>query len=442
MSATTKNRLQSLKKTLRLDKHHTIERFGVLFGAVSLALVGVLTMSGASALTNQRAVMSSQVLYTPQFTTSRTQLAGAVTGVHVSTDRSRALLMMSFEDSTGSSVSTDAANYRAFLTGSNASLQQERLKTAIQGNLIVFGSTGYIGVLLDSDEPFEQQIMNLTMRADAELVFNQDEGELREDLVGDPSFAEFDQWRLFFNPGASDAQPVKALDDPEIDPEKLFAQLVISQKEADVRAEMEAQLVRLRADLTRIGEFEADMARVNVGGVRIVAPELPAEIAGDAIVGETLEEAEGDSATLELETDWVDPRGFDFAWRDGSIQEGYLDDIVPEGESYVTYLNKRAADLDRDASEDPDRLNVNSLEWMLTNGTDLMQDYPGQDNTMKPLKDIMTNLSQAYQDYAADKREYQVTMHSRLIDLEVELRNVGTTYSVNDSETAVVILTP
>ena len=52
----------------------------------------------------------------------------------------------------------------------------------------MFGSTGYMGVVLDSDVPFEQQILNLTLRAKSELVYNEGTGKLRKDLEGVDSF--------------------------------------------------------------------------------------------------------------------------------------------------------------------------------------------------------------------------------------------------------------
>ncbi len=55
---------------------------------------------------------------------------------------------------------------------------------------------------------------------------------------------------------------------------------------------------------------------------------------------------------------------------------------------------------------------------------------------MEPLFDIRNNLSQAYQDYYKDKLAYQVDDYEALINLELQLRNVQTTASLNDSAKA------
>jgi hypothetical protein len=424
-----KDSAKGVATALRLDSHHGIERFGVFFGAVVVTFVLVFSSASVSAVTNQRAKLDGTTLYTPSFTTSKTQLAGDVNGVYVSSDRTRAMLLMQFSDP--SSVSANAEKYQAFLTGSTPDLSDESLKTNVTGKIVTFGSTGYLAMVLDSDLPFEQQILNLTMRANSELVYLPSESrKVREDLEGQSTFAEFDQWRLYFNPGASGATKTAALDGAEFDPGAVYAALVVSPEEETLRLSMDEQLGQMKADQTRIGEYESEARRVNVDGVFITPPETPEQIANDVIHGEP---AVGDKAsTLELKPDWVSPSGFDFDWRSGSVTTGYLKDIVPEDESWVTFLADKAA-LSKDGEEGA--LQVNTLEWNLSNGR-LLTDYGTSDKAMKPLLDVRNNLSQAYQDYYTHKVDYQVKSYTELIDLEVDLLNVRSGASANDGEKA------
>ena len=418
---------------MKLGPHHAIERFGVITSIISATFVLLLVGTIASAVGNNRARLDETALYTASFTTSRTELSGEVDGIYTNEEGTRALVLMRFRDSDEGSFSTDAANYQAFLTGSNEQLDTRALATTVTGSIVVFGSTGYIGVVLDSDAPFEQQIISLTLRANSELVYQEGAGrELREDLQSDNSFAEFDQWRLFLNPGASGAEEATSLAGARIDPSAMYYELVVAEQEEEVRAAMDEQLMEMGAVLNRIEEYDGEMSRVNVDGVFIEPPEVPVQVAGDEVTGDP---ADGDNeATLALETGWVHPRGYDFDWRSGTVEEGYLDELMPEGEtSYVTYLAEKA----RAEDEENGGFTANDMEWHLTDGSDL-SDSRDSSQALDPLNNIMNNTTQAYQDYHRLKTEYQVDSLSALLELEVALRGVDSAGSVNADEEALL----
>ena len=74
------------------------------------------------------------------------------------------------------------------------------------------------------------------------------------------------------------------------------------------------------------------------------------------------------------------------------------------------------------------------MEWILSDGSDLKNDYQSSDVTMRPLTNVMNNLSQAYQDYGKAKSEYQSTLLLDLLGLDVQLRDVQSNSTLNDSE--------
>ena len=424
-----KETITTYAKKMKLGPHHAIERFGVMTACFTVTFAMLLVSTIASAVANNRSQLDETALYTASFTTSRTQLSGGVEGIYTSGDRTRALVLMRFRDTSSGSFSADAANYQAFLTGTNERLDTQALSTNITGSIVVFGSTGYLGVVLDSDAPFEQQIMSLTLRANSELVYAEEAGRnLRDDLSDDGTFAEFDQWRIILNAGASGTEEASSLESTRVDPAAIYYELVVAEQEEEIRAEMDEQLLQMRALLNRIAEYDGEMNRINVEGVFIEPPEVPVQIAGDSVIGQ---EAEGeDESTLELETDWVHPRGFDFDWRSGSVEEGYLDSIMPADEpSFVTFLNDKA----RAEDEESSMLSANDLEWLLTDGNDL-KEYGQSNQSMKPLRDIMNNTTQAYQDYQRLKNSYQIDSYSDLLELEVMLRGVDSAGSVNADE--------
>ncbi|WP_444961790.1 hypothetical protein [Nocardiopsis sp. M1B1] len=428
-----KETVKTYAAKLKLGPHHAIERFGVITSVVAATFAMLLVGTIVSATANNRARLDETALYTASFTTSRTELSGTVDGVYTNGEGTRALVLMRFDDSAAGSFSTDAANYQAFLTGSNEQLDTQALATAITGSIVVFGSTGYLGVVLESDAPFEQQIASLTLRANSELVYKEGTGrELREDLQDDGSFTEFDQWRLFVNPGASGTEEAASLEGESVDPAALYYELVVAEQEQEIRAAMDEQLMEMRTVLARIDEYDGEMSRVNVDGVFIEPPQVPVQVDGDAVTGEPAD-AETES-TLALETDWVDPRGYDFDWRSGSVEEGYLDAVMPADEtSYVTFLGEKA----RAEDEENAGFSANDMEWLLTDGNDLKEQ--GQTSqAMEPLTDIMNNTTQAYQDYHRLKTSYQVDSYSELLDLEVTLRGVDSSGSVNAGEEALL----
>lgn len=422
-----KDTAKGLSKKLKLDSHHAIERFGVTMGVMTALFALLFVSTLGSSVLNNHTKLDSTALYTSSFTTSKSQLTGSVPGVYISPDHQRAMVMMKFEDSSSGSFSANAENYQGFLTGSDAKLNTESLDSDIKGSIMMFGSTGYMGVVLDSDQPFAQQILNLTLRANSELVYQDEPGKLRKDLKDDNSFAAHDQWRLFVNPGASGAKETEALAGNKVDAGAIYADLVINPQEEKVRTDMDQQLAQMQVDQKRIAEFEDTMATAKtVDGVKIVPPKVPKQIRGDEITGEPAT-AEGLS-TLDMKTDWVSPRGYGFDWRSGSVAEGYLEDLVPKDSSYSKFLSKKA-DIDTDES-----FQVNDLVWKLSDGSNLKEDYDSSDSAVRPLTEVMNNLSQAYQDYYKHKVKYQEDSYSDLLELEVSLRNVESGYSLNDAD--------
>lgn len=425
-----KDSAKTLGARFKLDSHHAIERFGILFGVLCVSSVVLFSATGVSAFSNNKEALSSTALYTPTFTTSKTEISGEVPGIFVSEDRTRAMVLMQFDDP--SQVSVNAEHYQGFLTGSSMDLDQQDLKNTVAGSVYVFGSTGYMGVMLDSSEPFSPQVMDLTMRANTELVYKESDGSTAEDEMSeDTSFQKHDQWRVFFNPGGSEAIVSKALGTEKVDVGAIFNELVVSTEEEEIRGRMDAQLALMKTDLNRINDGTTELGRTTADGgtLRLMPPQVPAQIAGDEIIGSP--SVDGAPSTLDLKTQSVLPMGYDFDWRGGSVMDGYLEQVVPEGSNYVSFLAQR----DSETAEE-DGFRVNDMQWLLNDGTDLKTDYSSGDTTVKPLTDIMNKLSQAYQDYYSNKQIYQVDLHTELLDLEVNLRNVESNFTKNDSKDA------
>lgn len=464
---------------LKLGSHHRIERFGIVTTIFAATLAVLVPATAVSAYQSSRDDLSNTALYTPEFVSSISETTGNVEGVYVSEDGTRSMLLMHVDDEQAA-FSTNAENYETFVTGTSPRMRAEDLETNINGNVVVFGSTGYLGVVLSSDEPFPEQIINIVVRNNSDAAVGAGDGE--DAVGGDETFSEHDQWRLFFNPGAGGAAELNALAGRGVDVEALYYEVVLREQEIFARAELDEQLASMQGQLATISELESELERTNVDGVRIVPPEIPSTVAGDVVTGDlgdvfdpeadplqegvsedsevvddglggqqrpsSLSEQYPDS-TLELQTNEVEDAGFEFDWREDSILDGYLDELVPAGETYASFMENKADGVasgetpETDEQGDPlaieeedDAFDVADIEWELTDGTDLTES--GEISAgMEPLVELMENLSGAYQDYYDMKQEYQVDLHTQLLELEVELINVESSYSINTNDDAV-----
>ncbi|WP_328990459.1 hypothetical protein OG394_29760 [Kribbella sp. NBC_01245] len=426
------DRLTAFGKVFRLDSHHAIERFGLFFGVLTLAGVLLLAASGVSAITAGRDTLAERALWTPKFTTSKTQLSGDVDGVYTNRRKNKALVMMHFDDR--AKISYDASDYKAFLLGSDDKLKTEKLKTpGVTGSFHVFGATGYVGVVLESQRAFEPQVLNLTIRANAELSFSKQRaaGANADELIGDRSFAKYDQWRIFLNPGASGTTTIDSLDAAKFDAARAYYEVVLEQEETKARDALDEKLGEMRTSLTQISSYSKDLATTKVDGLFLRPPTVPASIAGDQVTGETTAESKAGESTLALHTTKVVPGGFKFDWRSSNVEAGYLDQLVPKGQSYVDYLQTKAAET---AGTTGTSSEISDIAWTLSNGKSLTTDYRTSDVTMRPLTTVMNNLSQAYQDYYASKSKYQSDLLLGLLKLDVDLRDVRTNNTTNADE--------
>lgn len=424
-----KDRALAFGKKFKLDSHHAIERFGVLVGIFAITGVIVLVGSGASAIKAGSDAMSTTALYTQTFTTSKTELDGDVDGVFVNKHGDKALVMMHFADR--ARISYNAGDYQAFLLGSDRNLNSKPAETeGIKAAFYVFGSTGYVAVLLDAGEPFRKQVLNLTIRANAELSYGeraQAQSAAADQQAGDSTFRKYDQWRVFFNPGATGTSPIPALDAVTFNPAQAYYDIVLKADEQETRDKLDQKLVAMRGDLAQIAAYTRDLQTTKVDGLFLRPPAVPESIAKDAVTGVSAAENKDGAPTLALATRYTVPGGFDLNWRSGTVFSGYLDGLVAPGQSYVEYLVKK-----RDEGKDSTTQQISDMRWTLSDGTSLKNGYQSSDVTMRPLMTVMNNLSQAYQNYAKNKAQYQSEFMFDLLRLEVELRDVQANASVRD----------
>lgn len=427
--------MKNVGKKLRLDSHHMIERFGVMVGilAVTGALLGV---SGVGfSIEKNRKQLGSQAVYTQTFKTSKTNIPGEVTGVYSSKDKSKAMVLLKFENVV--QVAADAKDYQSFLTAANLSGGQELPKGSPKGSIYVFGTTGYIGVYLVNAGGFDSQVLNLTMRAKSELVVPNSVNSNKDKI--DSSFSNFDQWRVYFNPGASEAKHVDSLDGATPDPKQMFYEMVTVPKEDETRTLLDGDLKKMQTTLADVEEKTNRLNTTTVGntGVKVVAPgamdpsRVPVQIAGDKVTGK--EKTDKAASTLKLESKHTLSGGYDFDWRSGTVLKGYLDAMTPAGMDYVTFLSKKG-------SEPSESIDVSdrTMAWTLSDGQ-LLANVNLSNPAYATVSENVKNLTAAYTAYFAAKQTYESNDLPKLLNLEVELRSVEANTTTNTDKNVLLI---
>lgn len=454
-----KGRYAEFSERFKLGPHYTIERFGIAVALVTVTGLFFATMAACSDISAGRAVLGARAMYTTDFTTSRTGVSGSVEGVYRNKDHNRVLVMMKFEDPT--QMSSDADDYYVYGSGIDGSKPTPIAKPLV-GEIYSFGSTGYLGVMLEAPEGFAPQLLNLTIRAKKELM-SVDESALPAN--SDPSFSKYDQWRVVVNPAGSSAVWLHALDSEKLpSATDVYADAVLWPQEVAQRRKLDTLLADMKAQLTRISTLESQMATTSVQlgkdpNVRLLRPSLPKEIEGDTITGMSAAELKeeltrtpvaqiegiGDKTprarridtyengtlpnTYVLHSEQTMAGGLDFDWRSRTVSDGYFEKMGTGKATISEYLASRS-------EEKPASSRLTDLDWELSNGKSL-NDIAADDVDAAPLITLRNNALQAYSQYHSLKRKYQVTELAQLLVMESDLDNVDKTATIASGPEAV-----
>lgn len=279
-----------------------------------------------------------------------------------------------------------------------------------------------MGIYLANARGFSSQILDLVVRGNAELVPNLRRGDMSQ--TNDASFVKYDQFQIYFNPGAKSAKTIPALNKKEGAPkyEELFNQTVVAKQEKDLRKDLTKQLEVLSTDINKIVEFSkraGDNKDLQIEG-------MPKVIAEDVILK--------DKNGLRYESQHTVAGGFDFDWQSGSVKEGYLDDLLAKSKanSYDEFFAMKA----KEVRVKPDDMTYNK-DWRLKDGT-LVADLNDGSATgrYQELNESISDLTQAWQSYYQDKVKYQKDLLGQLLKLEYQSKQIADRASVNASDKA------
>lgn len=402
---------------LKMGKHYKMERFSIIFITLLVLMLTVVGRTYVASIQDRDNILAQQAVLSTQFTTSKTGVGGVVRGVYSSADKKSAFILLGFEDI--SKISTDAKNYQMFLTGANVKGNDPFITGNITGAIYVFSNRGYMGIYLQHETMFQPQALELTIRANSELVPAKD---MSQKEVADASFLTHDQFVVYCNPGGELAIVLDCLSNGSDMPTgyELYYETLIVLEETRIRERLSNHLVDMKSSLDNMhGEYTD---RLHSHGLRV--PVLPECIKNDQV-------AKDDNDVLRLVTDEVFATGFNFQWQDGSIQTGYLKDLIslsdnPDMNTIEFFATKnKEVELSGD-SQSP-------VVWTYTNGGLLEDDnIEGVSNPKydSAKKDVDLYIG-ARGDYYRVKKIYQTITLRELLVLENVLDIVGDSTSIN-----------
>lgn len=421
---------------LKIGSHYRIERFGWIFSLLSFGMLICLGFAWRAQMNINKIDFKSRAVYAPAFETSRTHNSGSVVGVFSNTERTKAFVLLKMKNM--DELPADAKDYRMYITNDSMPGNPRKSDHKPSGSIYMFGTSGYMGLYIIDKAGFEQAIKKITVRIGKELV-TVDSNKIQGDAV-DESFAKYDQFNIHINFGADFGDKMVQLDEnspdelvnvglkesdvlsgDKIEATKIFKTLVIDPQEKDIKAVLLNDLKDMQNKKKLIAEYTERYETLDIDGKHGIVPEEPMEMRGDEIT-----DVKG---LLYLKPSYVYPNGYDFVWQNRSIEDGYLKDVVPAGDSALNFMIQH----DKAVSETTE---TKQELWYLSDGS-LLSTYEDNGGTQyKVVSDAMNLRDQIvkfWADYIGMKKTYQITDLRSLLELEIVMRAVDRNYTVNDA---------
>lgn len=447
-------------KPIWLTSHYSVERFGITLSVAFIALAGCFGIGEYNYHKAMTAVDNYTAKYSTAFKTSRTNLHGKVVGVYGNKDRTKAFVLMRM--SNNGDFPGDPKEYQFFLAGSTPKMGYSDIIGHPAGAFYMFGSTGYMGFYLVNKAGFHSQVLDLMGRINSQVSQTY---KPNKDATG--TFRKYDQFQIFFNPGASGVKQLSALNtngEPTI--AQLYQSLFLAKDEKSARATLNKDLMKMQVYLKQIQDRRHRLVLDKVKP--LPGPEY---IQGDKIVNK--------HGKLYLETKHVASGGFNFNWRDGSVEKGYLNDIYKQmgkpantnTDDFLAEMDSKQEDdqIDSGNSDDSTSAETDNNEfdtqpddskWRLFNGkraldstsdssdddSDSDSDDDGSNTAgteasrQAQINNDIQLLEQAWNDYEQVKLQYQTTDLEKLLELEDTYSQVDDISMTNDSSKVLTLV--
>lgn len=429
----------------KFGPHYAIERFGIMFLSLSLAMILLLTSIVTTKIKYDKRVLSGMAMYTSSFVMSLSGATGTVRGVYTNEDHTKCFLLLNFADT--SNIPIKADKYQLFLSGCDNSQNYEKIKSNPDAMIYQFGSTGYMGIYLYSAEPFPSQILNLYLRATEKFANTGNSGAGYDDAT----FNKYDQACIYFNPGGTYAAHAAFLETNDWDVFDIYEELVSRPSEIAVRNCLTDDLITMRNQRLLINEYTN---RVMEDGLAM--PVTPSAIANDRVYAKAKDLSVSDEelkwsikqnvwytsdavtfsesdVRLYLDTKVVEPGGYNFNWQDSQIKKGYLHELTQSDE-----LSDWKAYLDAHASDNAETTySSENVEWKYQDGSLFVPNSVSNDGSVskaQTLSNEVLQLKAAWDAFEEAKVKYQTVDLKALLQLEYDAKDIESSYSINANE--------
>lgn len=404
----------------RMDRYK-MEIFTFSFVSVTALLIVFMTTGFIQADAKTKVNLSQQAVYTTSVKSTLSNQPGTVDGVYVSNDRTRGLVMLKMDRMTN--LSTDADNYFVQLVQANTQKRMLPVKGHVTPTLIVYGDTGHIGVMVEDPDGIQPQILQAAIRSKKILT---DYDPSKAEKYTDANDARNDTISVYFNPAASDAEVINALDNKaEVDPMKIYMETVAVKEETKIRESLSEKIRKMKIMYDLIQEKTERLARDGIAEI-----EMPDEISGDqfVLINDDFQSA-GEAPEYEYVPNMVLNQGFDFDWRSLDLQKSYLKAALGD------YVNSAELFAAKNA-EIPSVMDLSNLEWKLLDGTTVESvNQEGSVSTQYArLTSTIDELKTAWKNYFSAKQVYQSKDLKELLILEDDLSYLSSKPTVNSSE--------
>lgn len=440
-----KDTINNLKSKFFLDQHHAMERFSVVALSLLVLLCIVLGIGFRQYIVYNNNLISDKALYNKEFTTSKTGINGKVTGIYTNKDKTKALVLLHFDDVR--QVTTNAKNYQMFMTGANITGNSGIIENKPVGSVISFGNTGYIGLYFANNAGFPKQICDIVVRINSELSEDKSEDNKSKFENKDESFKKYDQFTIYANLGAANAQKLEALNTTGI-PEvmKLYNETVGSVQEKEIKDKMQKTLDQMYISQNRIKEYE-NRVFVKNDVLRVPTPEM---IAGDQIVKSKIKVKEKNDEGVEKEIEknvysYKPNKSFkgavNFDWENGSIAKGYLVEAIGNYQNHGSSIDEFIANQAKDATLNNPNLNIDPTQWKMSNGSYVESLNTGNElnDRYVQVKSDIDALIAEWQNYYKLKLDFQTKQLMKLIQADNISHLVNETYSINTNKNVLIV---
>lgn len=453
--------LKQFTQKLKLDKHHKMERFGILFIVFCLLFTGIFSCSYYIQYKNSQVQLTSQALYAHKAKWSMSGKEVNIEEIYRNKDFTKAFIV--FNVGSMDDLSSSASDYQVFI-GSN----HGKINHALTGAVYVFSDTGYIGVELNDTCGFEQILSTLILRSRVQISDSSQSSKSSSDSskgAGD----KFNQITFDVNLSGSDAVVADVLGKDDVTINDLYAECVASKQYEDTKAELAKDLTSINSDLAKAREYKRRLDNFGFENT-----ELPVCVRNDFMttdetlttdnpvefdpkmfslnstvisshyakeIQDAFDNGETDMSKFRyvtgedpyLVTSFVFPGGCQFNYQTIGIMDHYLDKILPAGMSYREWKMLKQNEKAEYSGKTNENMKLDKTKLMFE-GNDY--DYKIKDeytDTINNYERTITSLTRA-------KEKYQTTTIFKLLDIEASVKIIDKGTSVNASEDALVVL--